>query len=1003
MHRFKPSKYKNATPKVPKRGEGWVLDLTVGSPQSFGNHIKSSAAFMAFNIDSGGGSGLGVLPLNDHGRMRGSLPTLHAHAGLVTDFDFSPFDDAILATASEDCHVKVWRIPCDGLSTSVPCNPEIMLDPFDHRVEVVLFHPTVDCLLTMSVDKTVRIWDISKNTEIYANTDHDNLVQSLHWKGDGSLLVSSARDKKLRILDPRTKVVTQETKSHSNNRDSRVLWLGNSDQVLSTGFGSAREREVMLRDVRNFSNPVASYSGESSLGVLIPLFDPDTNMLFLTAKADTCLMFWEINNKEPYFNEGIRYVGDVQTKGAALVPKRALEVMQAEVNRVLLLGPDCVVPVSFQVPRKSYRDYHEELFPDTAGTEPSLTLDEWMMGSNDMVSKISLNPRKWPNNGLLKFNHVLGSGPTKTILSKMDEDLESQDPEFIEKKEKSSKTSLQKPSVLKKPLLAPKPALLPSSLNGAQNLVTNISSNIHFNAEKAQMNNNNNQISREPHQNQMTTGQPQNEISTEPNQHERPRPGRKFAVRVSKFRHLNGTIHPKETHITNLTNMSKSIPGESNGFDANIERVAVPLGGCGGNIAVFELANRGRLQAGLIPSLMCGSGLMDFSWDPFDHHRLVTGCEDGHVQIWTIPDGGVQESMSEPAEHFQAHSEKIYSVHFNPCAKDVLVTASQDLSVKIWDLVTKEEKIKLEGHQDQIFSLAWSPDGCLLATVAKDKKIRIYDPRNSSLPIREGPGPEGSRGARVVWTLGGSHLVMSGFSKISERQISVYDSTDLSSPLTTEGIDVSPAILIPFYDENSSSLFLSGRGDSTVFVFEVSASSPYLYPLSHYKCPGPHQAIVYFPKCVCNIADVEFARALRLTKTSIEPLSFTVPRLRSEYFQDDLFPDVRVTWEPTVSSHMWFDKKNGEQKWISLKPEGMTPLSEAVESKPPKLTHTEEEPMLVFEGELILEGSLAFMQGGKEKEERIVSAMKEKMNFEDNALPQDNFEGVDPEEWEEDK
>ncbi|EEC03044.1 conserved hypothetical protein [Ixodes scapularis] len=47
-----------------------------------------------------------------------------------------------------------------------------------------------------------------------------------------------------------------------------------------------------------------------------------------------------------------KYMGEVQTKGAGLVPKRALKVMDGEVNRVLILGQDCIVPVPYQVPRK---------------------------------------------------------------------------------------------------------------------------------------------------------------------------------------------------------------------------------------------------------------------------------------------------------------------------------------------------------------------------------------------------------------------------------------------------------------------------------------------------------------------------------------------------------------------------------------------------------------------------------------------------------------------------
>jgi hypothetical protein len=47
--------------------------------------------------------------------------------------------------------------------------------------------------------------------------------------------------------------------------------------------------------------------------------------------------------------------------------------------------------------------------------------------------------------------------------------------------------------------------------------------------------------------------------------------------------------------------------------------------------------------------------------------------------------------------------------------------------------------------------------------------------------------------------------------RVSERQIQIFKADSLSVPLNTVGLDVSPAILIPFYDEDSSTLFLTGK------------------------------------------------------------------------------------------------------------------------------------------------------------------------------------------------
>jgi len=42
-----------------------------------------------------------------------------------------------------------------------------------------------------------------------------------------------------------------------------------------------------------------------------------------------------------------------------------------------------------------------------------------------------------------------------------------------------------------------------------------------------------------------------------------------------------------------------------------------------------------------------------------------------------------------------------------------------------------------------------------------------------------------------------------------------------------------------------------------------------------------------------------------------------------DYFQDDIFPETRVKWEPAVTAEEWFSGKDGVQSLISLQPEGM--------------------------------------------------------------------------------
>ena len=70
------------------------------------------------------------------------------------------------------------------------------------------------------------------------------------------------------------------------------------------------------------------------------------------------------------------------------------------------------------------------------------------------------------------------------------------------------------------------------------------------------------------------------------------------------------------------------------------------------------------------------------------------------------------------------------------------------------------------------------------------------------------------------------------------------------------------------------------QGDSTVYAFEVSRQDPYISHLSHCKPAGLHQGVSFLPKNLCDVRKVEFAKAWRLTPNSVEPLSFTVPRVK---------------------------------------------------------------------------------------------------------------------------
>ncbi|XP_018056178.1 PREDICTED: coronin-7 isoform X3 [Atta colombica] len=1088
--RFKASKYKNAAPIVPKP-EACIRDISVGSYQTYGNNITASAAFMAFNVDHNGSS-LAVLPLEDCGRKSKTMPLLHAHADTVTDMDFSPFHDGLLATGSQDCLVKLWHIPESGLEESL-CNPECTFSHRQRRVEAVCWHPSAEHLLTTASFTNLSLWDVLSQQELFSNSDHTEVIQSVSWKEDGTVLATSCKDKQLRLIDPRASTcIVNSCLSHQSIKDSRTVWL-NNDRILTTGFDAARLRQVYIRDLRHLNEPMKILELDCSTGILMPLFDSDTNMLFLAGKGDTTIIYMEITERDPYLVEGIRHSGE-QTKGVCLVPKRALNVMQAEVNRLLQLTSNMVIPIMYQVPRKTYRDFHADIYPDTTGPVAQNNAISWLKGHNAPVPKISLDPAKrnksqesiTPRLGPKPFqaksssqefsfdkvfsvpiapnNDSNTNGYQNEINNTAEHNAEADKSPTLTSNErakdmengKSDSSSIEEDANSSDSGYKPK---TPSTAERRKVFETKVKDESPENEDVGnfERGTNRNSIAErrrlyESRSVSVTDGNLAEKAMGSPTMLRRrdsfkgiaksevikedetkksipmlrqqsmdpklekvesvvtPVSKRTSTVfgKVSKFRHLKGTPGHKSTHIENIRNISRQISGECDGFHANPDRVAVPLSGPGGKIAVLELKKTGRLPDGVMPALVQGATVMDFQWDPFDNQRLAVACDDGIIRLWEIPGSGLAEPTNEPKYTIEAHTDKIYLIKFHALASNVLASASYDMTVKIWDLsplssIETNAKITLIGHTDQIFSLAWSPCGQYLASTCKDGKLRIYKPRSSDVPVKEGKGPVGTRGARVIWALEGKYLVVMGFDKVSERQIYIFKVDNVNTPLNTVGLDVSPAILMPYYDEDSSTLFLTGRGDSTIYAFEVTEEAPYCCPLSHHRCSSLHQGLSFLPKNKCDVASVEFASALRLTNNTIEPLSFTVPRIKSELFQDDLFPPTKIIWKPTLSASEWFSGGNKQPSRMCLKPPGMDNLTENQPQNavtPPQIaTKPSPTPFGITTQSY---NRLGWNPDIKAKQEEIQKTMSHFVgDVIQCSLEQDHMEGVEEHEWDE--
>ncbi len=71
------------------------------------------------------------------------------------------------------------------------------------------------------------------------------------------------------------------------------------------------------------------------------------------------------------------------------------------------------------------------------------------------------------------------------------------------------------------------------------------------------------------------------------------------------------------------------------------------------------------------------------------------------------------------------HEHCVSSVAFS-ASGDVLVSASRDKTIKVWEVATGYNTRTLAGHTDWVRKVRISPDGHWLASVGSDQSVRVW-------------------------------------------------------------------------------------------------------------------------------------------------------------------------------------------------------------------------------------------------------------------------------------
>jgi WD40 repeat protein len=224
--------------------------------------------------------------------------------------------------------------------------------------------------------------------------------------------------------------------------------------------------------------------------------------------------------------------------------------------------------------------------------------------------------------------------------------------------------------------------------------------------------------------------------------------------------------------------------------------------------------------------------------DEYDRALLmaVQGINFVEKENYNISDRFVNEQTRRSLSNLPAnytsllgHEDRVWSVAFSLDGKR-LASASSDQTIRLWDLTTEDPSASptiLTGHQRDVRSVAFSLDGERLASASSDQTIRLWDltaeDPSASPMILTGHAKDVNS---VAFSGDGKRLA----SASSDETIRLWD-------LTTEDPSASPTILTGHQRDVRSVAFsldgerlASASSDQTIRLWDLTAEDPSASP-----------------------------------------------------------------------------------------------------------------------------------------------------------------------------
>ncbi|KAK1437613.1 hypothetical protein QVD17_03407 [Tagetes erecta] len=159
-------------------------------------------------------------------------------------------------------------------------------------------------------------------------------------------------------------------------------------------------------------------------------------------------------------------------------------------------------------------------------------------------------------------------------------------------------------------------------------------------------------------------------------------------------------------------------------FDPRGSLLAV-AGGSSGSVQLWDTAEWKLVSTLSIPTLQPSKPnnhfVLSVAWSPTGT-QLACGSMDGSISVFDV-------QRAKFLHHLQGHTMPVRSLVYSPLDPTLVVSASDDECINMYDAHGKTLFSSMSGHSSWVLSVDISPDGAAIVSGSSDRTVKLWDPK----------------------------------------------------------------------------------------------------------------------------------------------------------------------------------------------------------------------------------------------------------------------------------